>query len=239
MLETIARYVPKRSEMPLIKPVEQSVEPDHVTPRTLEGVFNPERIMSFVRGKPAREREIIGMIERIVQENLGPVEDGRILLQEERMEEAARHFHTLKGSMGNFGAERVMKAAQALEQAIKQNQTDSCGELLSEFQKALAEMVQVADTWLRHYRSGNQAGKQSGNETKAAFVMDQASFGKALDKLRDRLSNSNIEAVELFADLNSELTQRLGSEKVAALADAMEDLRFADAVAVLDELQAS
>ncbi|RLT92251.1 PAS domain S-box protein [Ketobacter sp.] len=229
MLETIARYVPQRAAMPLLqeKPPTAAAED---SPATIAGVFNPERIMSFVRGKPAREQEILAMIERIVTEGLQPLEEGRHMLEEEDFEGATRHFHTLKGTMGNFGADRVMNAAQALEQAIKQQQMDRWGTLLSEFQKALAEMVQVAAHWLVSYRAEKPAP--------APAALDQHAFGVALEKLRDKLNHSNIEAVELFADLNTELAQRLGAERVAVLADAVEDLRFADAVAVLDELQA-
>lgn len=240
MLDTISRYVPKRAPMPLVKKAaaqeegEAAEAPPMAAPPIVEGVFNPDRIMSFVRGKPAREKEIVAMIERIVTEDLGPVEEGRQLLEEERLEDAARHFHTLKGTMGNFGADRVMKCAQALEQAIKQNQVEDWGVLLSDFQKALAEMVQVASTWLQHYRN-TEAG--TGGQAETAPMMDQSAFGQALEKLRDRLNHSNIEAVELFVDLTPELTKRLGAQKIAVLNDAMEDLRFADAVAVLDELQ--
>ena len=241
MLDTISRYVPKRESMPLLNQAEASSEStaidaaSEVMTLTVEGVFNPDRIMSFVRGKPAREKEIVAMIERIVSENLEPVSEGRQLLEQERMEDAARHFHTLKGTMGNFGADRVMKAAQAMEQAIKQKQTDDWGSLLADFQNALTEMVQVAKAWLQHYHS-LESGE--GHQAETAPAMDQGAFGEALDKLRDRLNHSNIEAVELFADLNPELTKRLGSQKVSVLNDAMDDLRFADAAAILDELQA-
>ncbi len=42
--------------------------------------------------------------------------------------------------------------------------------------------------------------------------------------------------MDLFADLKSELAQRLGGKQTAVLEDAMEELRFADALAVLEDL---
>ena len=94
MLETIAQYVsiPEQAVKPIPKPVPVAASIPADALRVVDGIFNPEKIMSFVRGKPAREKDIVGMIERIVGERSLPLEQGRQLLQEQKIEEAARHF---------------------------------------------------------------------------------------------------------------------------------------------------
>lgn len=225
MLATIARYMPERAEQ-----VAEPLVPAEPTPLPVaEGIFNPERIMGFVRGKPAREKDIIAMIERIVAERNEPVSVGRELLAEERNEEAARHFHTLKGSMGNFGADQVMRAAQALELAIKSGQESHYEGLLGDFEAALSRMVAVAEIWLANYHGTQQA------EAPATFLSAEA-FNAKLAVLRERLSHSNIEAIDLYMELAQQLKEPLGGEAAKRLASAMDDLRFDEALGLLAAL---
>jgi len=228
MLKTISRYVSVRASQAEPAVVAAEVLPS-TQPSTKQGVFDPERIMGFVRGKPAREKDIIDMIERIVAEQMLPVDTGRRLLEEQRYEEAARHFHTLKGSMGNFGANGVMAAAQALEQSIKLNQGEGYEALLQDFTQALQDMVAVAGNWLVQYRASNGV---SGME----YEWNDQEFTLKLQQLRDSLKSSDIEAVDIFNSIESMLKQKLGESKVSSLVDAMDELRFEDSLSLLEDL---
>jgi len=228
MLKTISRYVSVRAPQAEPAVVVAEVLPS-TQPSTKQGVFDPERIMGFVRGKPAREKDIVDMIERIVAEQMLPVDAGRSMLKEQRYEEAARHFHSLKGSMGNFGANGVMAAAQALEQAIKNNQQEDYEALLQDFTQALQDMVAVAGNWLVQYRASNAASDME-------YEWNDQEFSLKLQQLRDSLKRSDIEAVDIFNSIESMLEQKLGESKVSSLVDAMDELRFEDSLSLLADL---
>ncbi len=143
MRDTIARHVrPELAALPAGSPPAVAVN-DQAT------VFAPDRLLGFVRGKPDRLREIIRMIQGVVDAGTAPVSEGRALLAQQRLAEAARHFHTLKGSMGNLGAQRVWAVAEQLEQAIKAGRSGEWDALLAEAEVCLQEMVAAARQWLR------------------------------------------------------------------------------------------
>src|SRR5690606_9885364 len=83
-----------------------------------DGWFAPDRLLQRVQGKPQRLRDLIGMIDSFIADGTAPIEQGRLLLQQGETEAARRLFHTLKGSVGNFGARHLWDAAQAVEAAI-------------------------------------------------------------------------------------------------------------------------
>ncbi|HBO94594.1 MAG TPA: hypothetical protein DD667_15030, partial [Gammaproteobacteria bacterium] len=233
MLETVCRYVSPRVAAPQQQVPAAATESNSKDfPQVVDGVFNPEKIMSFVRGKPAREKDIINMIERIVTEDLLPLEQGRQLLEDGRIEEAARHFHTLKGTMGNFGGDKVMQASQALEQAIKQQQEAEYEGLLQHFGEALQHMLTVARSWLQSYHTS--AGPQT--EVDNGLSMGRAAFRAALDDLKDKLNCSNMDAAEVFTGIAPEISRRVPADTMASLTEAIEELRFNEAAKLLEGL---
>lgn len=152
MLATIARYLPGRiNALAPDRPAKVAGSTIPAATPAMEGIFDPEKILKFVRGKPAREQEVLAMIERIVADGLNPLHLGRQLLTDGQLEEARRHFHSLKGSMGNFGAKGVFDAAQTLELAIGQEDVDQIEALLKALENALKQMLDVAADWLKTY----------------------------------------------------------------------------------------
>jgi CheY-like chemotaxis protein/HPt (histidine-containing phosphotransfer) domain-containing protein len=72
-----------------------------------------------------------------LESNKEVVEETRRALQDEETETAARLAHTVKGVSGNLGAEDLFSAAEDLEKAIKQRDTDSLDSLLGDFESQL------------------------------------------------------------------------------------------------------
>ncbi|MGB1058520.1 MAG: Hpt domain-containing protein, partial [Ketobacter sp.] len=149
-----------------------------------------------------------------------------------RIEEAARHFHTLKGTMGNFGGDKVMQASQALEQAIKQQQEAEYEGLLQHFGEALQHMLTVARSWLQSYHTS--AGPQT--EVDNGLSMGRAAFRAALDDLKDKLNCSNMDAAEVFTGIAPEISRRVPADTMASLTEAIEELRFNEAAKLLEGL---
>lgn len=238
MLATIAKYIPKTGRQQSVPGAVGKVVLEHApvadTPEVKDGVFNPERILKFVRGKPARENEVIEMIERVVSDGLTPLHEGTALIEQGHHEEAVRHFHTLKGTMGNFGADKVMQAAQALEQAIKQSGGVTMGSvtvftpLLTQFEAATREMLEVAKCWLEQY----YLAKPSASAETNVAVLDL----KSLQMFKEQLSQSNIDAIDAYQQLKPALEAVLDMEHNKGLRDAMNDLRFDDALSFIRDL---
>jgi CheY-like chemotaxis protein/HPt (histidine-containing phosphotransfer) domain-containing protein len=67
----------------------------------------------------------------------------RSLLQSEKVDEAERLAHSIKGVAGNVGAGPLQEAGAALESAIKQGQMDACEEKISAFGKILKSVVEA------------------------------------------------------------------------------------------------
>ncbi len=150
MILTIAKYLPAKATA-------QATELPRKMSQTESQVFDPEKVLKFVRGKPAREREVLAMISRIVDDGMKPLHEGRQLLGDGKLDEARRHFHTLKGAMGNFGAQGVFRCAQSMEDSIKNGHSAQFEDRLNDFEKALSDMLAVAADWLQRYPKAEKA----------------------------------------------------------------------------------
>jgi CheY-like chemotaxis protein len=196
MLETIAKYIPNLNTVDSPSVTKATVPAQTSTTQTaaVVGVFDPERILGFVRGRPERERQVVEMIEQIVTADTAPIEEGQRLLAQGDMEAARRHYHTLKGSIGNFGAEGVRAAAQELELAIRDRREQAFAALLESFAIQFQQMLQVAQRWLQQY---HEQHPQVPDEPQLAGE----EFAAALQVLRTKLNASSLEAVDLFREL--------------------------------------
>jgi CheY-like chemotaxis protein len=200
--------------------------PNPVTADAPNTLFDPDKMLSYVRGKPARLRDIISMIEGVAAAGSAPVDEGRQLLDAGQIADASRHFHTLKGSLGNLGARQAWDIAQQLEQAIKTDQRDQWEPLLAEAAMRLQAMAAAAGQWL-----------QAHPELRAALHMraDQSTLDpERLRELRQRLEEQNIGACDLYARLREALGTRLDPPRLASLDQAMQRLDFRAAQALLE-----
>lgn len=188
------------------------------------GVFDPTPVLRLVRGNASREQDVINMIERLVRDADTPVRRGCRLLAAGELEAARRHFHSLKGSLGNFGAQRSVWAAEALEQALSQ---DECQfeALLQAFAGELAATVTAAKAWLQSYHLGRSGA--------APVLLPAAEFAKRRQLLDSLLAGSEIAALDVFNELAPQLEQWLAQECYQALQGAMEQLDFARARVLL------
>ncbi|HVL01537.1 MAG TPA: PAS domain S-box protein, partial [Dongiaceae bacterium] len=190
------------------------------SPNTL---FAPDRLLGFVRGKPARLREIIGMIEGVINAGSAPVEEGRRLMDAGQIADATRHFHTLKGSLGNLGASQAWDIAQQLEQAIKTEQRDQWEPLLTEATARLQAMAAAAQAWLLAHP-----------ELRVGTTPPATLDPERLRELRQRLEEQNIGACDLYARLRDALGTRLDPARLAQVDLAMQRLDFHAALQLLE-----
>lgn len=136
--------------------------------------------------------------------------------------EAARALHALRGTAANAGAEAVVAAARAAEQALAAGADPGTH---------LASLTAAVDAVCAAVAAAS--GPAAGGEPPAG---DAVLTGAALADFRDLLKGQNIRALDLYADLAPALAGRLTPAAAASLARAMEGLDFHAACALIDPL---
>ncbi|NPU90593.1 MAG: PAS domain S-box protein [Gammaproteobacteria bacterium] len=233
MRDTIARHTRRgRPHIPDVeKPAAPAPTPVALAAAADPALFAPDRLLGYVRGKPSRLREILAMIDAVIAAGSAPVEEGRRLLAAGQTADAARHFHTLKGSLGNLGAAQACEIAQQLEQAIKADQRDQWESLLGEATLRLDAMAAAARAWLQAHPD-----LQAGIDPAAPRPTDTGGPDPArLQELRLRLAENNIVACELYARLRDALASQLDESCLARLDRAVQQLDFHTARQLLPE----
>ena len=224
MRDTIARHACRgRPRIPdVAQPVVPVTAPVPVAAPAASVLFAPDRLLGFVRAKPHRLREILAMIDGVIAAGSAPAEEGRRLLAAGQTADAVRHFHTLKGSLGNLGASQACEIAQQLEQAIKTDQRDQWEPLLQEAGVRLQAMAAAARDWLQARPELRSAAEPAAPLITSAGGPDPA----RLQELRQRLAENNIAACDLYARLRETLGSRLDESRLTQLDQAMQKLDF-------------
>ena len=167
------------------------------------------------------------LLGRFTDESAGAVAETRQALTVGELEQAARRLHTLRGNAGIIGALAIMTAAAALESAIEQGETD-LETRLQALDRQLAELAAASAPWLQSVAAGSAAPVAAGPLDVPALDLDLAG-------LRDDLYRRNMKARQRFAALRPALAGALGEAKTEALGRAIQGLRYAEALAVLDD----
>ncbi|MBC3875337.1 ATP-binding protein [Undibacterium flavidum] len=110
--------------------------------------FDPNRFMAFCEGNPAYRNTFVGLIQNMVNKSPDQFEHALQAWKESRMEEAARIFHTMRGSMGTLGAIVFVDTSRELETAIKTGQTEEVNRLFVEIKFVLDLTLAQAQQWL-------------------------------------------------------------------------------------------
>ena len=181
--------------------------------------------MRRVGGKADLYRRLLAGVLRDVQEAAARLP---ALLAERSAPEALRLLHTIKGTAGTVGAERVASIAQALEAAIKKEPDkapplDEFGEAVEELQRGAAELTGAPPA-------------QAPAERPARGVAEGAL--PIVGRLAGYLATSNLEATEAVAQLKA----MLGPSMHGPLSDleaCVDRLDFAAAAARLDAIRAA
>ncbi|MQA38296.1 response regulator [Rugamonas aquatica] len=111
-------------------------------------IFNMDALMR-VMGKDAKGRAVMAkMVRGAVDTGMTPAEEAGTALQEGRLRDAARLFHSLRGAVGVLGAKRLIQATVDAENAINEQRDE---ELAQRYQTVCAELeltLAQARAWL-------------------------------------------------------------------------------------------
>lgn len=134
-------------------------------------------------------------------------------------ESAKRRLHNLKGNAGNLGAMALMRTAAALETAVMDPDA-LLDRPIEDLSRQLADFVTAAEPWLK------PPDEEAASE---AAPLDLAE----LNAWREALTRRDLAAVKRYTGLRPGLLALHGAAALAGLDQAMQSLRFDDALAWL------
>ncbi|MDT4843933.1 hypothetical protein FQZ97_778720 [compost metagenome] len=188
-------------------------------------VFDVGPLLSAGKDDPDYVHTLITLIRKIVSNGLGPIAEAQLAWHEGRHSDAARSFHTLRGSLGYFGAQRFAVTAQQIETAIHDNDRARVDASFPLVKDDLQATLAAAERWLA--REG-----RSTRNSPAPTDIDPAQ----LEELCALLQQQNLDACHHYDRLRPALLCELGSDRLIALDVAMDRLDFHAALALVQPM---
>ncbi|WP_375739897.1 CHASE domain-containing protein [Pseudomonas boanensis] len=185
-------------------------------------VFDVDPFLSVGKADQAYLDTLIALIGRAVANGLTPISDAHLAWQEGRHRDAARLFHTLRGSLGTLGAQSFAATALQIEQAINDNDRARVDALFPLVTQNLEVTLRAAKLWL-----ARQAASEASEHAHSNCDLDQ------ITQLYALLQQQNLDACQLYNRMRLSLLAELGSNDLTVLDVAMDQLDFQGALAVI------
>jgi len=114
-----------------------------------EAIFSVDTLLKYM----GNDEKALAIVSKIVRDacapRMAPLEEAGALLREDRLTEAAKVFHSLRGSIGALGAKRLVAASLKLEQAIAERQSELIPPLFAALESEYQLVLREADDWLQ------------------------------------------------------------------------------------------
>ncbi len=150
------------------------------------------------------------------------------------LEKAARLLHTLKGTAGNVAATELHRTTTALEREVREDLTADGGPALQGLRQAVEQFVAV--TGSLEPEAQGRANDRAAASGEAAGTVDPEVVAPLLRKMAAALAINSMRARELVVPLGQLLASSLLVPELARLQEALDGLRFRDALAVVEEM---
>lgn len=116
--------------------------------KTEESVFSVATLLKYM----GNDDKALAIVSKIVRDACAPGMEpftlARTALDEQRLGDAGKIFHSLRGSIGTLGAKRLVAASLKLEQAIAERQEEQIPDLFTALESEYRLVLQQADAWL-------------------------------------------------------------------------------------------
>lgn len=114
-----------------------------------ESIFSVETLVKYM----GNDDKALGIVSKIVRDacapGMAPFEQAGAALREDRLADAGKIFHSLRGSIGALGAKRLVTASLKLEQAIAERNTATIPPLFAALESEYQLVLRHADEWLQ------------------------------------------------------------------------------------------
>ena len=116
--------------------------------KTEESVFSVATLLKYM----GNDDKALAVVSKIVRDACAPGMEPFILaraaLAEQRLADAGKIFHSLRGSIGTLGAKRLVAASLKLELAIAERRDGQIPELFTALESEYRLVLDQAQAWL-------------------------------------------------------------------------------------------
>ena len=130
---------------------------DASPPKGEETIFSVDTLLKYM----GNDDKALAIVSKIVRDacapGLAPIQQAGAALREERLPEAGKLLHSLRGSIGTLGAKRLVGASLKVEQAIAERRLDQIPGLFAALEAEYVLVLQSANERLQ--RNAPQDGK--------------------------------------------------------------------------------
>ncbi len=154
-------------------------------------------------------------------------------IREDRLTDAERQVHTLKGVAGNIGAMELHRTAQELDSALRLGDLAKAGTLLPDVERELSQVIQGLKP-LAEQAAAAQAETEASRAGSAGAV-DRLALQSAIRTLADLVRKNNPEAEDAVENIRAALKGSRGKE-VERIAQALDLFDFRGAAKALTAL---
>jgi chemotaxis protein histidine kinase CheA len=113
-----------------------------------DNVFSVVTLLKYM----GNDDKALAIVSKIVRDacapGMEPFRQARAALEEDRLADAGRLFHSLRGSIGTLGARRLVASSLKLEQALAERQSEQIPTLFAELEAEYQLVLQQAADWL-------------------------------------------------------------------------------------------
>ena len=124
---------------------------------TEENVFSVAMLLKYM----GNDDKALAIVSKIVRDacapGMEPFRQAQAAMQEQRLGDAGKIFHSLRGSIGTLGAKRLVAASLKLEVALAEHQTEQIPHFFAELEAEYQLLLRHAEDWL--LRNAPQDGK--------------------------------------------------------------------------------
>ncbi|QIK37272.1 PAS domain S-box protein [Caldichromatium japonicum] len=197
--------------------------------------FDPTLVMARLGDDPSFLRRLLARF--IADYNDLPARIHH-LIQRNACAEARQHLHRLCGESGSLGLIALMNLAERLEFALTQP-TSKLGQIEADLQALKAELdafITAVSPWVEDQGVQTQADASAENSLSPRRPMPRPDPGQ-IAALRQALGANKAQARWIFEALSPVLRHHLPPLSYQRLDSAIRDLRFAEALACLEDLK--
>ncbi|HRX71724.1 MAG: PAS domain S-box protein [Gammaproteobacteria bacterium] len=225
LLDTLLQWIEPRTEADRLESPRLPAAPD---------LSVPDLGMSGIDSRQALQRlggnlNLFHSLLRLLAEEQGDaVEMARAALAAGRRDQAASRLHTLRGVLGNIGAQEAADLALTLERDLKSGTDTGIAEELQRLDRMLQGLFAVVGNYL----SGvDEACPRDGDGV--PFDLDTDAIATLLQALKEW----DLAAVEQFDALYPAIRARLGVDQAQHLRTAMDCLEFSKVEKILADIE--
>jgi hypothetical protein len=114
-----------------------------------ETIFTVDTLIKYM----GNDDKAVAVVAKIVRDacapGMAPFKLAGAALREQRLTEAGKIFHSLRGSIGTLGAKRLVSASLKLEKAIAEQSLDAIPALFAALESEYQLVLRDADAWLQ------------------------------------------------------------------------------------------